>query len=82
MLFFHPGTFNWHATPVPWPAPSRMPPHAQRICAVTVAIQRAPPRRLSVPTVGIADAEAKITFASLAYDIDRLVFHERRATMG
>ncbi len=38
--------------------------------------------RLFVRTIGIAHAEAKITLANLAYNIDRLVFHERRAATG
>jgi len=37
---------------------------------------------LFVRTIGIARAEAKITLANLAYNIDSLIFHERRATMG
>ena len=37
---------------------------------------------LFVRTIGIARAEAKITLANLAYNIDRLIFHERRAAMG
>ena len=37
---------------------------------------------LFIRTVGIARAEAKITLANLAYDIDHLIFHERRAVMG
>ena len=37
---------------------------------------------LFIRTVGIARAEAKITLANLAYNIDRLIFHERRAVMG
>jgi len=32
-----------------------------------------------VRTIGIARAEAKITLANLAYNMDRLIFHERRA---
>ena len=36
---------------------------------------------LFIRTVGIARAEAKITLANLAYNIDRLIFHERRAVM-
>src|SRR5690606_12890367 len=31
-------------------------------------------------TIGIARAEAKLTLANLAYNFDRLVFHEKRAT--
>lgn len=38
--------------------------------------------RLSIRTIGIARAEAKITLANLAYNIDRLLFHERRAATG
>ena len=37
---------------------------------------------LFIRTIGIARAEAKITLANLAYNIDRLIFHERRAAMG
>ena len=37
---------------------------------------------LFIRTVGIARAETKITLANLAYNIDRLVFHERRTAMG
>jgi IS5 family transposase len=37
---------------------------------------------LFIRTIGIARAEAKITLANLAYNIDRLVFHERRAATG
>jgi hypothetical protein len=34
---------------------------------------------LFIRTIGIARAEAKLTLANLAYNMDRLVFHERRA---
>ena len=37
---------------------------------------------LFICTIGIARAEAKITLANLAYNIDRLMFHERRAATG
>ena len=37
---------------------------------------------LFIRTIGIARAEAKITLANLVYNIDRLIFHERRAAMG
>jgi hypothetical protein len=33
-----------------------------------------------IRTIGIKRAEAKRTLAHLAYNVDRLVFHERRAT--
>jgi IS5 family transposase len=34
---------------------------------------------LFIRTIGIARAEAKLTLANLAYNFDRLVFHEKRA---
>ncbi|MBV0914228.1 IS5 family transposase [Anianabacter salinae] len=37
---------------------------------------------LFIRTIGLARAEAKLTLANLAYNFDRLVFHERRAAMG
>ena len=37
---------------------------------------------LFIRTIGIARAETKLTLANLAYNFDRLIFHERRATMG
>jgi IS5 family transposase len=37
---------------------------------------------LFIRTIGIARAEAKITLANIAYNIDRLVFHEKRAATG
>lgn len=37
---------------------------------------------LFICTIGIARAETKVTLANLAYDMDRLIFHERRAAMG
>lgn len=37
---------------------------------------------LFIRTLGIARAGTKITLANLACNIDRLIFHERRATMG
>jgi transposase len=37
---------------------------------------------LFIQTVGIARAETKIGLANLAYNIDRLIFHERRAARG
>jgi transposase len=38
--------------------------------------------RLFIRTIGIARAETKITLANIAYNIDRLIFHERRTAMG
>lgn len=37
---------------------------------------------LFIRTIGLARAEAKLTLANLAYNFDRLVFHERQAAMG
>ncbi len=37
---------------------------------------------LFIRTIGLARAEAKLTLANLAYNMDRLIFHERRATMA
>jgi IS5 family transposase len=37
---------------------------------------------LFIRTIGIKRAEAKITLANLAYNMHRLIFHERREAMG
>lgn len=37
---------------------------------------------LFVRTIGLNRAEAKITLGNLAYNMHRLIFHERRAAMG
>tara|TARA_R110002124_G_scaffold169755_3_gene337364 strand:+ start:1296 stop:1670 length:375 start_codon:yes stop_codon:yes gene_type:complete len=37
---------------------------------------------LFIRTIGIKRAEARITLANLAYNMDRLIFHERRAAIG
>jgi len=37
---------------------------------------------LFIRTIGLARAEAKLTLANLAYNMDRLIFHERRAAAG
>jgi IS5 family transposase len=37
---------------------------------------------LFIRTIGIARAEAKLTLANIAYNMNRLIFHERRAAMG
>jgi IS5 family transposase len=37
---------------------------------------------LFIRTIGIKRAEAKITLANLAYNMNRLIFHERRTAMG
>ena len=38
--------------------------------------------RLFIRTIGAKRAEAKITLANLAYNMNRLIFHERRAARG
>jgi IS5 family transposase len=37
---------------------------------------------LFIRTIGIKRAEAKIALANLAYNMNRLIYHERRAAMG
>jgi hypothetical protein len=37
---------------------------------------------LFIRTIGIKRAEAKITLVNLAYNMNRLIFHERRAPAG
>jgi transposase, IS5 family len=37
---------------------------------------------LFIRTIGLARAEAKMTLANLAYNFDRLVFHDQRPVMG
>lgn len=37
---------------------------------------------LLIRTIGIARAEAKLTLANIAYNFDRLIFHERARAMG
>jgi transposase, IS5 family len=37
---------------------------------------------LFIRTIGLVRAEAKLTLANLAYNMDRLVFHERRTARG
>ena len=37
---------------------------------------------LFIRTIGLARAEAKLILANLAYNFDRLIFHETRSTIG
>ena len=37
---------------------------------------------LFIRTIGLARAEAKLTLANLAYNMDRLIFHERWNATG
>jgi hypothetical protein len=39
-------------------------------------------RRLFIRTIGLHRAEAKITLVNLAYNMHRMIFHERRAATG
>ena len=41
-----------------------------------------PPFSASGGAIGLARAEAKLTLANIAYNMDRLVFHERRIATG
>lgn len=36
---------------------------------------------LFIRTIGLKRAEAKLILANIAYNMDRLIFHERRAAM-
>lgn len=35
-----------------------------------------------ITKIGLARAEATLSLAEIAYNVDRLIFHERRQTMG
>jgi IS5 family transposase len=37
---------------------------------------------LFIRTIGLSRAEAKLTLCNLAYNFNRLIFHERRESMG
>ena len=37
---------------------------------------------LFIRTIGIERAETKLTLTNLAYNFDRLIFHERRSATG
>lgn len=37
---------------------------------------------LFIRTIGLARAEAKLALANIAYNFDRLIFHERRNAIG
>lgn len=37
---------------------------------------------LFIRTIGLACVEAKLNLANLAYNMDRLIFHERRTAAG
>ncbi len=37
---------------------------------------------LFIRTIGLARAEAKLILSNMAYNFDRLIFHERKRAMG
>ena len=73
------------------PAGKPMPRHMARANAKKSAIRAAVEHvfahqkarfGLFIRTIGLARAEAKLTLANIAYNFDRLIFHERRRAMG
>lgn len=73
------------------PAGKPMPAHMARANAKKSSIRAAVEHvfahqkmrfGLFIRTIGLARAEAKLTLANLAYNFDRLIFHERRRAMG
>ena len=55
---------------------------ALRACIEHVFARQKDQMALSIRSIAIARAETKITLANLVNSIDRLIFHERRATIG
>lgn len=73
------------------PAGKPMPRHTARANAKKSSIRAAVEHvfahqktrfGLFIRTIGLARAEAKLTLANIAYNFDRLIFHERRRSMG
>ncbi len=73
------------------PASKPMPPNIARANAAKSSIRAAVEHvfahqknrfGLFIRTIGIARAEAKLTLANIAYNFDRLIFHERARAMG
>ena len=73
------------------PAGKPMPRHTARANAKKSSIRAAVEHvfahqktrfGLFIRTIGLARAEAKLTLANIAYNFDRLIFHERRAAIG
>ena len=69
------------------PMPSRTAQANARKSAIRAAVEHVFAHQknrfgLFVRTIGLARAEAKLTLANLAYNFDRLVFHERGRAMG
>ena len=67
-----------------------MPKHIARAnvgrSSIRAAVERvfAPENRygFSIRTIGLARAEAKLILANIAYNFDRLIFHERACATG
>lgn len=73
------------------PAGKPMPRHTARANAKKSSIRAAVEHvfahqktrfGLFIRTIGLPRAEAKLTLANIAYNFDRLIFHERRRAMG
>jgi transposase, IS5 family len=73
------------------PAGKPMPKHIARANAKKSSIRAAVEHvfahqknrfGLFIRTIGLARAEAKLALANIAYNFDRLIFHERRRAMG
>ena len=73
------------------PAGRPMPRHIARAnpgkSAIRAAVEHVFAHRktrfgLFIRTIGLARAEAKLMLANLAYNMGRLIFHERRHAMG
>lgn len=73
------------------PAGKQMPKHIARANAKKSSIRAAVEHvfahqknrfGLFIRTIGLARAEVKLALANIAYNFDRLIFHERRRTMG
>lgn len=73
------------------PAGKPMPEHTSRANAAKSAIRARVEHvfahqkgryGLFIRTIGLARAQAKLTLANLAYNFDRLIFHERQASTG
>ena len=56
---------------------SKVRAHVEHVFAQQKAVMG-----LFIRTIGIKRAEAKITLVNLAYNMNRLIFHERRAATG
>ena len=69
------------------PMPERMAKANAQKSSVRVAVEHVFAHQknrfgLFIRTIGMARAEAKLTLANLAYNFDRLIFHERRRATG